>query len=469
MSSALRIFDPGSVGASTTTTGAQHGLGGSRVEALPTEPPNQSSVSVGAQSKTPEGPQADGLTVSEIWLSQLRPALAKNGQVATIREYQTAVNLWRTFWAEQSEGQPTPDSGSSDVKLGSLAAGYDRPSVLQTEGLLPSLTTLQAAPEPPAANIVARDLQRFQKWLNRSTREFVTVNKRVASIQTIMREGAKEGHCQGAPALSKLSCDETAEPVCLTEQEVNSIYQACKVATWPEYSYDVTGQRVEMPHSASWYWRWLIVWLYNYGARVQDFASYETRKPGLQWDAVRFDSSHPTRAGRKGELDCRYGWFSFVPTKTQRVKKKKNQPARKLHLPMNEATKLHLAALKPNKVGGAIFACPNNKKRFYATWKSIIKASRVTLDEDVDPKGRGVQLKHFRETCATVHYEHSTASVASKILGHSMARGEGSATTQKHYISYEKRVLEAVQNLPQPESFWDIKDRSQKTLPFFDP
>lgn len=426
----LRLFEPDTEHGAVANV---HPSAASCSSSLATAPANQLGRSeVGSLNPGSAGVDS-AVTISDVWRRRMCGSLKARGRTAaTLREYETAVSLWQSFWESAPEIQ-------GEVKRGSVV------------GTEPQFYPNQQS-EPPIYLISSVQFEAFQTWLSASI-EPITINKRIADLLKIVRHAAKLGLCRGVPEVDLLQARKGGEKIKLPLEHVDAIYEACGVAEWPTIAKH-KGQSYQLPFQPANYWRWLIVWLFNYGARVQDFVAYESSKRPLTWSSISTDQESP-RTYAKSE----WGWFHFVPTKTRWTK---DVP---LVLAMNETTALHLRAIRPGRLSGddRLMPITFDKRRFRATWKAIAQAARVKPKRLQDPNGHGYQLKHFRDTCASFHNDNLPGA-ASMILGHTTPT-EGKAVTAAHYDDFEERIVKAMQ-LEQPASFKAIRDRSQKYLPF---
>lgn len=298
------------------------------------------------------------------------------------------------------------------------------------------------------------DLVSWRDWLVSSqglSASNRTANKHLGSLQAILAIAAEREAHPAPPKIKPLETKKAARKAYLTYDQVGAIYEACDVATWP--TADADGY--PLPYSSSTYWRAFVVMQFNYGQRTQELASYERAYDTLRWKQVWWDAETPAP---EGSAENPHGWFFYVPQKQKRVKEDA------LVLPLNETAARHLRSIMPPGGGdpeARIFPFPYSNESFYETWEAIVKASGVRLKVDLKTGERPpIHIKLFRKTCETWHDYHSKgdgrAGMGEIITGHAERSVSG-----KHYANRERRLVEAVNALPQPPAF-NTTDQQQR-------
>lgn len=271
-----------------------------------------------------------------------------------------------------------------------------------------------------------------------------TANKHLTSVQSILASAP----LAAAPKLRPLPVVVAAKKFYLTYDQIDALYRACDVAAWPTLLGDKP-----LPYSPPRYWRAMLVMQFNYGPRTQELAAYEREQDTLTWGQVSWEPETPDQAGT---AQNEHGWFWYTPQKQKRVK---GDP---LVLPLSQAAARHLRSIyPPGQVADSdrVFPFPYSPDSFYETWWAIVAASGVQLKKDLKTGERpAVELKLLRKTCETWHDTHSPG-IGEIITGHAERTVSG-----KHYANRELRLVEAVNNLPQPASFHLPEPDPQLTL-----
>lgn len=192
-------------------------------------------------------------------------------------------------------------------------------------------------------------------------------------------------------------------PRIVSHAEIDSIYKACEVATWPYRS----------PCPAPLLWRLALVVFYNCGPRTQDF----------------FKST-------RGNIDLETRRISFVAQKTSKLQ----------GVPFQEIVGLHFESVFQYLNGGlstVIFPVTKCRSSMYGQWREIQKAAGVS---------DYVEFRDLRETCNSLLNAANPGAKAGKwVLGHG-----GRDVNEVYYHNPTAEVLIAVENLEQPDSFYSI-------------
>jgi len=295
---------------------------------------------------------------------------------------------------------------------------------------------------PVVQDVKRAELEAFRVWLGKRPKASArTVNKHLGTIECLLATAAEHWLIDRAPKLEPLSASKAGRKLYLSYDQLSRLYQACGVAEWPKRR--KSGGNLSYGPAAGW--RALIVLLFNYGARTQEFVAYRrTELPALTWRQVSWDEESPADAG---QCRCRFGWMWYTPAKQKRAKP---DP---LVLPLNEVAAGHLRSLA-TPLGAReelpVFDWPWSPKELYGQWQAIVDAAGVRPKKSLDgSEDDEYSLKHLRKTCATWHQQHSPG-VAPLILGHAKR-----SVSDEHYVAAEGQILRAVLGLPQPEAFYE--------------
>lgn len=203
--------------------------------------------------------------------------------------------------------------------------------------------------------------------------------------------------------------EEEPEVKIASEDELEAIYLACNVASWPD------PRKTGVPAAAIW--RALEVYLYNNANRRQDFEKL-----------------------RKDQVNLDHGTVSFTSKKT---KKTRTQP---LHPVVIE----HFRAIWDSR-SELVFALPRNRKSMYATWRKIQRNAGIKVQRPKSSERHDVYGFHeLRKTSLGEYFQINER--ASQMLG-----AHSSMQTQlRHYIAATKKegvLRQASDALPQPSAF----------------
>lgn len=297
---------------------------------------------------------------------------------------------------------------------------------------------------PPIGEITSDDLHAFRRWLVETALTGSNVrhnaNKHVKSVTAILKWAARRGHIGAVPAIVQLDADTVGPKLFYTYDQASALYVAAAGATWPT----VDDRLCPLPFSAPVYWRFLIVWLFNYGFRTQEIASYEREHTALKWKNVTTSAECLDPAAEETNQS---GWLRYVPQK-QRVAKP--QP---LTLPLNVCTAWHLETIRPpadadRQPDRPLLPWPRCGRSLYGQWHALTEAAGVKPRRDPlrDAADR-YQLEHFRKTCTTWANRHRPG-IARWITGHAPRD-----VSDKHYHNPLPDLVEALTTLPQPAAF----------------
>jgi len=304
---------------------------------------------------------------------------------------------------------------------------------------------------PVLAQITAKSLVAFQRWLRSQGHPPRATNKTIGSIRAILAKGARLGILEQAPTIDSVPYRSASTIYTLSQAELSRIYHACDVATWPTYrrSSQATPGRWPLPYPAADGWRALIVLLATYGMRTEDAITLSPTGHGLTWSSIRRDSRTPHPAGKLTNPD---GWLSFVPTKTSGIKP---DP---LILPITPLVRHHLDRLRVGLVpvpSAPVFDWPTTAGSaerglvgFYWQWQRILEAANVTATGWSDEPVK-LLPKHLRKTCVTWLEDHRPG-VSKYVTGHAAERSGGITTEvqARHYRRSETPLVEALLTVP---------------------
>lgn len=300
------------------------------------------------------------------------------------------------------------DDSTSPITLREIYDSHLLPSLRQRkaatrQGYLDALSHWERITHnPPVQQIDADLMLRFQQALIPG-RSAQTVNKIMRTLHPLivrtwpreMRNLSGLGLCELFAWPTALPVEET-EPRVYSAAEVDALYAAAEVATWPHVP-GIPAPRV---------WQTMMVCHYTAGPRTYDLGGWE-------WEKIRWD-------------EFEFGSVSFVAKKRT-----------KLHrLPLHEVAAAHLRSIEGDWTQVFPGFRRSNKSNIAKHWKRICAAAGVV----------GV-MEDFRKTCDTAYEDHSEG-VGQWILGHSR-RG----VNARNYYNPTSRIVKAVATLPVPESF----------------
>lgn len=198
-------------------------------------------------------------------------------------------------------------------------------------------------------------------------------------------------------------------PRVLTHAELDRLYENASVVRWP--SEEATGIKADL------FWKTIIVALRNCGPRVYDL--FELNSDSISFECEDWPSFN-------------LGWIRFRANKTGKLQR----------IPINAVTMAHFKAILrgTSRVFPSCFSY-SNKSRVLEHFRNIIDAARF-----IDP----IVMNDLRKTCNTHYRRLGKPDVGDFILGHS-SRG----VNARNYYDPTLDVLEAVRDLPQPQSFID--------------
>ena len=263
--------------------------------------------------------------------------------------------------------------------------------------------------DPPVGEITNRTLAAFRDaLLQEAGLAPVSVKGAIQHLRPILNRLGPPGYRNHAGEAildrvpwCKLPRVPRTMPRIASPAELDRLYHACDSAVAPQYG---------VP--AADFWRCLLVFLYNVGSRREDTF-------GLPPSAVSFEERLLTfRAHKTGKLHT---------------------------VPLNEITLLHLRSIWADGRRAEIFPVATWRRRgIYKQWKALQQVAGINPP---------LPLHHLRKTCgsrlAAVGFD-----VAKHVLGHAPQ-----GVTEVFYLNPTDRIREAVDRLPQPESFQSIRDR----------
>jgi len=376
----------------------------------------------------PEAETAAAWTLRDAWERGKRRELQRKGaRKSTLAGYKTHLGRWDEYWSGNQTGK-------------------DR------------------LPTPTLATIDNEKLELWRNWLlMRLTGQNpeLTANNHLTSVHAVLRWAEAAGRIDKAPHLERLPAVKVAKRLYFRYDELERIYEACSIATWP--TTDHHGAQ-PLPFSPACYWRAAVALFFNYGFRTQELIRFERDHESLTWRQICYDHETPAEDGR---AENRWGWLWYVPQKQRR---KKPEP---LILPLNQITAAHVRSITPP--GGAdpgrpLLDWPLSNVALYGQWYRILAAAEVAPKADLVTGAVGrYHLRHFRKTCTTWLNRHRPG-IAPLVTGHAeraltrnvradatlsatAADGPLSAVSAQHYDNQELAVAEAINTLPQPDAF----------------
>lgn len=183
-------------------------------------------------------------------------------------------------------------------------------------------------------------------------------------------------------------------PRVASDEQVNAIYDACDIATWPRFEFGPTA-----------WWRALVVFLYNTGVRRNDFLNLETTDVNLQEALIQFDAE----------------------------KTGKDQM-----LPLHQSVVEHFEQIWSDRK--YVFPKSKGYKLLYRQWYEIQSFAGIPADDHFT-------FHQLRSTCGTNLFKRSPGA-AQEMLGHSSIE-----TTRKAYAFLTDHLVEVAQTQEQPSAF----------------
>ena len=284
------------------------------------------------------------------------------------------------------------------------------------------------------------------------------LNKHVGAIQTVLRMAVEHKLLGAVPTLPPLAHRRAARKLYLSYDELGRLYDACDLATWPREN--CRGEPLARGPAVQW--RAAIVLWFNYGFRTQELVSRLRRMDTLRWRKIFRQELSPADDGR---ARCEYGWLAYTPQKQRWAK---DTP---LVLPINRIVDAHLRSIEPPAADpdARVFDWKMSSDNFYEQWSLLCRAAGIRPRPDPRTGECGqYEVKHLRKTSVTWHNFHCPG-IAGYIVGHQDRETSGlnvtSKITSQHYDNQELAVLDAVLNLPQPQSFHRVfHGERQRTL-----
>ncbi|QDU03098.1 Phage integrase family protein [Gimesia chilikensis] len=262
---------------------------------------------------------------------------------------------------------------------------------------------------PPIAEITNDLLRKFKKSFQLEGYSPESIKKYWRHLRRILRRVGPpadrnplgEDLIERIPYMSPPKSARRKIPRLITEDEMNAVYHACKVATWPK--------KVESP---ALIWQTALVIFYNCGPRTQDVFRR------LCWLNV----------------DLQYQRISFVSQKRSKLQ----------GIPFQELVGLHFEALyHGQRPQDTVLQMTKCNRSLYKEWKKILKASGIR---------EHFTFQDLRKTCNSLLNAANPGANAGKwVLGHG-----GSGVNEEYYHNPGPEVIKAIENLKQPESFWSI-------------
>lgn len=183
-------------------------------------------------------------------------------------------------------------------------------------------------------------------------------------------------------------------PRVATDEQLNAIYEACDLATWPTFAFG----------AVNW-WRAVLVFLYNTGLRRNDFLELEVGEVSLSLNLIMFDAE-----------------------KTGKDQK----------LPLHQSVVDHFGKIWSNRKH--VFPKPKGYKQLYRQWYAIQTAAGIPEDEHLT-------FHQLRSTCGSNLFEKSPGA-AQEMLGHSSIE-----TTRRSYANLSRNLIKLAHEAHQPAAF----------------
>ncbi|MDM4015993.1 hypothetical protein [Roseiconus lacunae] len=364
------------------------------------------------------GTPADGAddpkrqTLRAAYARHLAPSQVDRRANKTTQGYRTALGHWEAFVASQS-GEST---GQTDA----------RGSITNT----PAPESVPFCRPVDQIGAITDDmLNAWGVWLMASDGAQLslgTAAKQWRHIRAILRRvGPREsGNPRGAgildavPAMDPLAelavIDElgvlTDGAEDITDDQIDAIYDACDVATWPA-------------GSPALQWKTYLVILSVMGPRVNDAATLT---------AANF-SFDPTSPIRRSVRTYPHGWLIYLPTKT-----KSKKPAR-LIVPLPPCVAAHVSALESRR-RGELFGWNDARGHAFARqWQRIVATAGLPH----------VERRHFRST-ANIRWDRAGGDrqLGRWVLGHASRD-----VNDQHYMRAEPDLIEAAPLVEVPSRF----------------
>lgn len=268
--------------------------------------------------------------------------------------------------------------------------------------------------DPPIIEITTDELLEFRKAAKLGHKP-QTCNKWFRHLRAILNHlGPRSRHdkrsryarnfYQEVPWLDDLE-ETDPEPVEITEDQINAIYEHCHVARWP--------LKARTNCEPTDWWRAVVVLGINYGPRRDDWY----RLPSA---AVSFHK----------------GTFTYVAKKT----------GKRHELVLNDVVTWHLQRLGFQD-RASLLTPTQSHRQLYREWHRIQNAAGVSGQDSLP-----FDFHALRHTCAARYHEHFPGT-AEILLGHALPRN--AQVTAISYLGKQllKPVWNAIRNIPQPSAF----------------
>ncbi|QDV50814.1 tyrosine-type recombinase/integrase [Gimesia fumaroli] len=259
---------------------------------------------------------------------------------------------------------------------------------------------------PPVGEITNEVLREFKQSFLKENYSPETVKKYWRHIRRILRRVGPpiQGNPLGESIIERVPYMAPPKkrfrklPRIVTDEEINAVYAACDVAKWPYTSACPT-----------LLWRLAVVVFYNCGPRTQDFFR-------LRWE----------------DVDLELKRVSFLAQKTSKLQ----------GIPFQDIVAMHFESVFQED-SEFVFSITKCKRSLYRQWKAIQDAAGIK--EHID-------FRDLRETCnSNLNAANPGANTGKWVLGHG-PRG----VNETYYHNPTPEVIQAVENLEQPDSFYSI-------------
>lgn len=367
----------------------------------------------------PESAPESPLTMREAFGRYLRPSLSGRRANATLRQYETAIRHWERFCTEGGETES------------------ESASTMSTRATLPGGGHAIDRGIDDCGRITDVMLDAWAMHLHNGGLSADTINKTWRYLRAILRRiGPREsrnpkaiGLIDRVPAMepiTELDNDSDGQAVILSKSQLEALYNACDVATWPATA----------PALA---WRVFLVLSACLGARVEDAA-------GFDWSHISLEPESPARSS---SAVWQPGFLCWIPEKTKRKK------SSRLILPLPTCCRMHLDQLRR-----AVPSDPNERNTIYGWTVGAVDRRREQWNLIAAQAGcPNAQRKHLRPTCNVLWNRASKSGLGRWVLGHS-ARDINDAA----YMRAEPELIAFADQLDLPECF--LRGRTGETQPF---
>jgi len=282
---------------------------------------------------------------------------------------------------------------------------------------------------PPICQITQEQVEEFvEKIMPPRVPSPATIVKVCRGLRTIFRRvgPAIDGNPQGRGILDKipyfpLPKVPKSTPRTAHMDQLNLLYDACGVATWPRIG--------EIPPAN--FWRTSLVSFYNLGPRAWEFfcAAPHCR-----------DESIP---------EGRLGWrWDKIDLERATIEYWSEKVSAWLERPLHAVVVAHLKSIWSDR--SAVFPATKCRSTLYDEWKKIKTAAGVGVMQTRSRSNPDLDVHDLRRTCSS-EWDWIHPMLGDWMIGH-IPNDVGSV----HYRNFARKARETLPDFPQPEAFLNV-------------